>query len=210
MKFEASEGGPSFFVRASAQRTILGGLTRGGCLVNEMILGNGPSKCQEEGNELIDCLFVNMKKICRKLNNLKKASPLKWSPALTGFGEFWSSSHMVYKDAIAQLSWIFFEGGVHLCEETQSPPPLSTPLFPLLSTPCATLFCLSLMDLLTSFLPIVGSGEEFTLLSSWPFCGICTAVWKTTQKRWFETKTVIYFAHSYGVCLSSARPSPLS
>lgn len=27
------------------------------------------------------------------------------------------------------------------------------------------------------------------------------------RSGWFETKTVIYFAHSYGVCLSSARPS---
>lgn len=132
--------------------------------------------------------------------NFKKSPPLKGSSSIVRF--WWVLKFITYdlqiKDAITQLSLLsFFEGGciyvrkLRLLSHCQLPPAPTQP------TPCATLsFCLSLMDLLTSFLPIVVLGEDFTLLSSWPFCGVCTAVWKTTQKWWFETKTVIYFAHS--------------
>lgn len=61
--------------------------------------------------------------------------------------------------------------------------------------------------LLTSFLsPSLRERGGFYWFSSWPFCGISTALWKPTQKPWFAT-TVFLFCSQIQGFLSSASPS---
>lgn len=139
----------------------------------------------------------------------KKNNPLKWSPTLSGWGEFWSSLHLTYKSRMLLshfLPWIFFFfwGCVYLCVETQYPFSFTFPCTPHCSHLLTSFLSLSPWSPLNSFLPIVRSGEDFTWFSSWSFCGVSTAVWKATPNRWFAT-TVVYFVHRY-TGFASAQP----